>query len=70
MIHAWLGRNWDEVKLEIEQMGKPYTFQVAHPHGKMEPWGSCRVVRVRELDDKVDLVLAHEKFSPKQPLTP
>lgn len=62
MIHSWLGRKWDEVKLEIEQMGKAYTFQVARPHGKMEPWGSCRVVRVRELDNHVDLVLTHESF--------
>jgi hypothetical protein len=62
MIQPWLGRKWDEVKLEIEQMGKPYTFQVAHPHGKMKPWGSFRVVRVREFDDHVDLVLTHEGF--------
>lgn len=62
MIQFWLGRKWDEVKFEIEQMGKPYTFQVALPHGKMEPWGSCRVVRVRETDDCVDFVLTHERF--------
>ena len=62
MSQSWLGRLWDEVKLEIEQMGKPYTFQVARPHGKMESWGSCRVVRVRESGDCVDFVLTHECF--------
>ncbi|MDP4126348.1 MAG: hypothetical protein Q8912_05330 [Bacillota bacterium] len=69
MIHAWLGRSWDEVKLEVEQMFKPYTFQVARPHGKMEPTGNLRVVRVRELDDRVDLILAHESFV-KETMTP
>jgi len=66
MMYAWLGRNWDEVKAELERMAKPYSFQITRPHGKMELWGSCRVVRVREFDDRVDLILAHEKFSPRQ----
>ncbi len=66
MMYAWLGRNWDEVKTELERMGKPYAFQITRPHGKMESWGSYRVVRVREFDDRVDIVLAHEKFSPRQ----
>ena len=66
MMNAWLGRNWDEVKTELELMSKPYAFQITRPHGKMEAWGSCRVVRVREFDDHVDLILAHEKFSPRQ----
>jgi hypothetical protein len=65
MIHSWLGRTWDEVKLELEGAGKAYAFHITHPHGKMEAWGSCRVVRVREFADRVDLILAHEKFSPK-----
>ena len=65
-MNAWLGRNWDEVKTELELMSKPYAFQITRPHGKMEAWGSCRVVRVREFDDHVDLILAHEKFSPRQ----
>lgn len=67
MIQSWLGRNWNEVKIEIEGVGKPYAFQITRPHGKMESWGSYRVVRVREFDDRVDVVLAHEKFSPRQP---
>jgi len=66
MMNAWLGRNWDEVKTELELMSKPYAFQITRPHGKMEAWGSCRVVRVREFDDHVDLILAYEKFSPRQ----
>ena len=70
MIYAWLGRNWNEVKTEIEGMGKPYAFQITLPHGKMESWGSFRVVRVREFDDRVDVILAHEKFSPAQRSTP
>lgn len=70
MIHCWLGLRWDEVKTEIDGMAKPYSFQVTRPHGKMESWGSCRVVRVREHDDRVDFVLAHEKFSPKKRTTP
>ena len=63
MMTAWLGRNWDEVKSELERMSKPYAFQITRPHGKMESWGSIRVVRVRELDGRLDLILAHEKFS-------
>lgn len=70
MMHAWLGRNWTEVKIEIERMGKPYAFQVTRPHGKIESWGNCRVVRVREFDNHVDVVLAYEKFSPRQTSTP
>jgi len=70
MIHSWLGRNWNEVKTEIECAGKPYAFQITLPHGKMESWGNFRVVRVREVDDRVDVILAHEKFSPMQRMTP
>ncbi|HEY8910543.1 MAG TPA: hypothetical protein VIM51_09725 [Desulfosporosinus sp.] len=70
MIHSWLGRNWNEVKTEIECVGKTYAFQITCPHGKMESWGSYRVVRVREVDDRVDVVLAQEKFSPKLLSTP
>ena len=70
MTNAWLGRNWNEVKSELERMGKPYSFQITRPHGKMELWGSFRVVRVREFDDRVDVVLAYEKFSPMKKLTP
>lgn len=70
MTQAWLGRNWNEVKIELETMGRPFAFQITRPRGKMEAWGNCRVVRVRELDDRVDVVLAHEKFLPKQTATP
>lgn len=70
MIHPWLGRNWDEVKSEIECVGKPCAFQITRPHGRMESWGSYRVVRVREFDDRVDIILAHEKYSPAQRTTP
>ncbi len=70
MIHTWLGRNWDEVKSEIECVGKSYAFQITRPHGRMESWGSYRVVRVRESNDRVDVILAHEKFSPAQRSTP
>lgn len=66
MIHSWLGRNWLEVKNEIENFGKQYVFQITRPHGTMESWGDIRVVRVREFDDRLDIVLAHEKFSPRQ----
>ena len=66
MMQGILGRDWNEVKLELERMGKPYSFQISHPHGKMEAWGSCRVVRVREFDDRVEVVLAYENFS-RQP---
>ena len=69
-MDAWLGRNWDEVKTELERAGKPYAFQITHPHGKMESWGSYRVVRVREFGECVDVVLAHEKFSVRQPSIP
>lgn len=67
MIQGLLGLTWNEVKLDLESMGKPYTFQISLPHGKMEAWGSCRVIRVREDGDRVEIVLAHEKFSPCQP---
>lgn len=70
MMQTWLGRNWNEVQLEIENLGKPYAFQITRPHGKMESWGNCRVVRIREFGDRVDVVLAHENFSPRQTLTP
>jgi hypothetical protein len=70
MIQGLLGRAWNEVEPELERMGKPYAFRITRPHGKMEAWGSCRVVRIREFHDRVEVVLAYEKFSPRQPLTP
>ncbi|HBP64613.1 MAG TPA: hypothetical protein VIM32_03920 [Desulfosporosinus sp.] len=66
MMQGLLGRDWNEVKLELENMGKTYNFQISRPHGKMEASGSCRVVRVREFDDRVEIVLVYEKFSPRQ----
>lgn len=66
MINFWLGRNWDEVKSELEGVGKPYAFHFTRPHGKMVAWGPCRVVRVREFEDRVELILAHERFSLSQ----
>lgn len=70
MIQTWLGRSWDEARSEIEELGKPCAFQITRPHGRMESWGNCRVVRVREFDERVDIILAHENFSPRQTLTP
>jgi len=69
-MQGLLGRDWNEAELELEHIGKPYAFQITRPHGKMEAWGSCRVVRVKEFDDRVEVVLAYEKFSLKQPKTP
>ncbi|MBP1759156.1 MAG: hypothetical protein H6Q63_73 [Firmicutes bacterium] len=70
MTQAWLGRDWNKIKLEIEELGKPCAFQITRPHGNIESWGNYRVVRVREFDDRVDVVLAHENYSPRQTLTP
>lgn len=67
MMQGLLGRNWDEARLELERIGKPYAFKFSRPHGKMEAWGNCRVVRVREFGDQVEVVLVYEKFSPRQP---
>jgi len=66
MIQFWLGRDWNEIKLRIERLGKPYAFQITRPHGNIESWGNYRVVRVKESDDRVDVVLAHENYSPRQ----
>ena len=70
MMQGLLGRNWNEVKLELERMGKSHAFQITRPHGKIEVWGNCRVVRVREFDERVEVVLAYEKFSLRQTQTP
>lgn len=70
MMQTWLGRSWNEVQPELENLGKPYAFQITHPHGRMESWGNCRVVRIREVADRVDFILAHENFSQRQLLTP
>ena len=66
MIHPWLGRSWSEVKTEFEGEGKPCVFQVTYPQGKVETAEKCRVVRVREFGDRIDIVLAHDMFSPRQ----
>ncbi|AET70048.1 hypothetical protein Desor_4644 [Desulfosporosinus orientis DSM 765] len=63
MIRNWLGREWNEVKPQIKQLAKPYAFQITQPHGNIETWGNYRVVRVREFDDRLDIVLAQENFS-------
>ena len=70
MMQTWLGLSWNEVKPELENLGKPYTFQITHPHGKMKSWGNCRVARIREYGDRVDVIIAHENYSPRQTLTP
>ena len=70
MIHTWLGRDWSQIKPEIERLAKPYAFQITRPHGNIESWGNYRVVRVREFDDRVDVVVAYENYSPRQTLTP
>ncbi|AFQ45524.1 hypothetical protein Desmer_3688 [Desulfosporosinus meridiei DSM 13257] len=70
MSQTWLGRDWNEVKPEIERLSKPYAFQITRPHGNIESWGIYRVVRVREFCDHLDFVLAHENFSIRQTLTP
>lgn len=70
MMQAWLGRDWNQVKSEIEGLDKPYAFQITHPHGNIETWGNYRVVRVREFADHVEFILAHEYFSQRQTLTP
>lgn len=66
MMQFLLGRSWAEVQPELENLGKPYAFQITYPHGRMESWGNCRVVRIREYGDRVDVVLAHENFSSKR----
>lgn len=70
MIQAWLGREWNRIMPEIERLGKPYAFQITRPRGNIESWGNYRVVRAREFDDHVDIVLAHENYSQRQTLTP
>ncbi|HBV87353.1 hypothetical protein [Desulfosporosinus sp.] len=70
MIKAWLGREWNKIQPEIVGLGKPCAFQITRPHGNIESWGNYRVVRVREFDNLVEVVLAHEKYSPRQTLTP
>ena len=66
MIQSLLGREWQEVKSELESKDLPYTYQISRPHGKMETWGDCRVIRAREVNDRLELVIAHEKFSLRQ----
>lgn len=63
MIRNWLGHEWNEVKAELEYLAKPYAFQITRPHGNIETWGNYRVVRVKELADRLDIVLAQENFS-------
>lgn len=70
MIEAWLGRDWMEIKPAIDRLAKPYAFQITRPHGNIESWGNYRVVRVREFDDHLEFVLAHENFSLRQTMTP
>ncbi|WP_407307790.1 hypothetical protein [Desulfosporosinus sp. SB140] len=70
MTLAWYGLRWDEVKKDLEALNKPYTFQITHPRGRMETWGDYRVVRLRDFDDRVDVVIAHEKFSRVSASTP
>ena len=66
MIQGLLGREWQEVKGELEKIGLSYTYQISRPHGKMESLGDCRVIRVKKIADRVEIVLACEKFSPGQ----
>lgn len=60
---SWLGRDWEEVRRLAEETGKGVVVQVTQPRGKIETFGSYRVVRLREFPDRLELVLAQEKFS-------
>ena len=62
-LSEWYGLNWDEVKQDLESRGISYTFQIIQPRGKIETWGNYRVVRLRQSDNRVDVILAPEKFS-------
>ncbi len=62
MTFSWYGLSWDEVRRDLEALDKPYAFQITYPRGKMETGGSLRVVRLRESEDRVDVILAHEKY--------
>ena len=64
MIRSLLGLKWQEVKAELENQGLPYKYQISRPGGKMETWGDCRVIRIRRVNEYVEVVLAQEKFSP------
>lgn len=67
MIESFLGLIWEEAEPELKGLDKPYKCLVTRPQGKMEVGGNRRVVRVRETDDHIEVVLAYEKFSPRQP---
>ena len=66
MIRSLLGLKWQEAKAALENQGLSYRYQISRPGGKMEAWGDCRVIRIREINDCVEVVLVHEKFSLSQ----
>ena len=65
MIQDLLGLRWQEAKEELEKLGLPYQCKISRPRGKMEGWGDCRVIRIKECHDHAEVVLVHEKFSPR-----
>ncbi len=58
-----LGRDWDEVRAELEQRGIHFAVKYTHSP-RAEPAGKIRVVRIRMKESQLEIVLAHEKFSP------
>lgn len=59
----WLGQTWDVVEQELKHHALPYSLEITQAPGYVQSWGNYRIVRLREHNGCLNVVLAYEKFS-------
>ncbi len=66
MYESLLGSLWSQVRNTLDAEGVSYVFEITYPPSdKVEFQGELRIVRVRQKNNKLELVLAHDKFLKK-----
>lgn len=60
MHHDWLGCEWDEIRCKMEHSALPYQVKETGKRSKSPLFGKLRVVRVREINGRIDFVVAYD----------
>lgn len=60
MFNNWLGYNWEEVQQLAADAGLNYTVSETAPPGRPNPDGIYRVVRIRQSNGLLDIIVARE----------
>jgi len=61
-LHPWLGRDYRQLLSTIRKEGRVVGIAVTRPSGRSLGEGALRVLQVRESEQRVNLVLAYERY--------